>query len=134
MQKEAADDPIKKAELIRNMVASIAKIPDAIKREVYIRECATIMQISEEVLFSSLAQLIVDNSKEATKKGKASTRTSAEVVPPMSVHKNTPENTEKVDVLFELERSIIGILLLYCLLYTSPSPRDQRGSRMPSSA
>ena len=24
--------------------------------------------------------------------------------------------------------------LLACLLYTSPSPRDQRGSRMPSSA
>ena len=28
----------------------------------------------------------------------------------------------------------IGILIMYCLLYTSPSPRDQRGSRMPSSA
>ena len=26
------------------------------------------------------------------------------------------------------------ILLKICLLYTSPSPRDQRGSRMPSSA
>ena len=24
--------------------------------------------------------------------------------------------------------------LIFCLLYTSPSPRDQRGSRMPSSA
>ena len=30
---------------------------------------------------------------------------------------------------------VTGILLLiFCLLYTSPSPRDQRGSRMPSSA
>ena len=28
----------------------------------------------------------------------------------------------------------IGTLLVLCLLYTSPSPRDQRGSRMPSSA
>ena len=27
-----------------------------------------------------------------------------------------------------------GIVYWYCLLYTSPSPRDQRGSRMPSSA
>ena len=27
-----------------------------------------------------------------------------------------------------------GLLLIACLLYTSPSPRDQRGSRMPSSA
>ena len=29
---------------------------------------------------------------------------------------------------------ILKSLLLFCLLYTSPSPRDQRGSRMPSSA
>jgi len=28
----------------------------------------------------------------------------------------------------------IGIEIIICLLYTSPSPRDQRGSRMPSSA
>ena len=28
----------------------------------------------------------------------------------------------------------IGVIILICLLYTSPSPRDQRGSRMPSSA
>ena len=28
----------------------------------------------------------------------------------------------------------VGVLLKSCLLYTSPSPRDQRGSRMPSSA
>ena len=27
-----------------------------------------------------------------------------------------------------------NIILTFCLLYTSPSPRDQRGSRMPSSA
>ena len=32
------------------------------------------------------------------------------------------------------QSTLIGIALYYCLLYTSPSPRDQRGSRMPSSA
>ena len=30
--------------------------------------------------------------------------------------------------------ALVGGLLTPCLLYTSPSPRDQRGSRMPSSA
>ena len=29
---------------------------------------------------------------------------------------------------------VLGHIPLACLLYTSPSPRDQRGSRMPSSA
>ena len=31
-------------------------------------------------------------------------------------------------------RGADGFLFVACLLYTSPSPRDQRGSRMPSSA
>ena len=116
LQKEAANDPIKKAELIRNMVASIAKIPDPIKREVYIKECANIMDISEQVLFSSLAQQLTnDNSK--SNKGKSKKPATQPLVDPneapMEVHLNIPEETEKVNVLFELERSIIGILLLY---------------------
>ena len=32
------------------------------------------------------------------------------------------------------QRAMIAMALITCLLYTSPSPRDQRGSRMPSSA
>ena len=118
LQEAAANDPIKKAELIRNMVASIAKIPDAIKREVYIRECASIMDISEQVLFSSLAQQLSDSGGQSTssKKGKSKAKTMPLVDPdmaPMEVHLNDLEEVEKVDVLFELERSIIGILLLY---------------------
>ena len=57
-------------------------------------------------------------------------------------------NTESLESLFDTiatvlseelyaEQTVIGedgIESNYCLLYTSPSPRDQRGSRMPSSA
>ena len=116
LKKEAANDPIKKAELIRNMVASIAKIPDAIKREVYIGECAAIMEISEQVLFSSLAQELSDSNSK-NQKNKASSKAKMPLVDPdmapMEVHLNIPEEEEKVNVLFELEKSIIGILLLY---------------------
>ena len=116
LKKEAASDPIKKAELIRNMVASIAKIPDAIKREVYIGECAAIMEISEQVLFSSLAQELSDSNSK-NQKNKASSKAKMPLVDPdmapMEVHLNIPEEEEKVNVLFELEKSIIGILLLY---------------------
>ena len=41
--KEAADDPVKKAATIKDMVESISKIPDAIQREVYVQSCASIM-------------------------------------------------------------------------------------------
>ena len=42
---------------------------------------------------------------------------------------------EKSDLpSFLLNSTLIAALIVVCLLYTSPSPRDQRGSRMPSSA
>ncbi|MFC2289638.1 MAG: hypothetical protein ACFNKF_08435, partial [Treponema lecithinolyticum] len=55
--EEAQDDPMKRADTIRSMIESISKISDPIKREIYVRECAKIMEISEEVLFASLAQM-----------------------------------------------------------------------------
>jgi len=56
--EEAQNDPVKKAGLIRDIVASISKIPDMIQREIYIQECARIMTISESVLFNELAQVV----------------------------------------------------------------------------
>jgi DNA primase len=58
LMNDAKNDPIKKAELIRDMVVSISKIPDRIQREIYIQECSRIMDISEQVLLNTLAQLV----------------------------------------------------------------------------
>lgn len=107
LMDEAKNDPIKKADLIRDMVMSISKIPDRIKREVYIQECARIMDISEEVLFNTLAQLVQKDIQEVNKQFKQEQKA-------FEIHKN--ENTSvqvKVDIQFELEKKIIEILLLY---------------------
>lgn len=103
---EAKDDPIKKAETIRDMVLSISKIPDTIKQEVYIKECSKIMDISEEVLFSNLAQLLQKERREASKNARKSS-------PEMEVVPAAKNNVEKVDVQFQLEQKIIQLLLLY---------------------
>ncbi|MBP8065943.1 MAG: DNA primase [Flavobacterium sp.] len=108
LMKEAKNDPIKKAELIRDMVTSVSKIPDKIKREIYIQECSRIMDISEDVLFNTLAQLVQKDIHEAGKKLKTEQK-AFEVVRP----ETNPEMVTKVDVLYELERKIIEILLLY---------------------
>lgn len=100
--EESKNDPIKKAETIRDIIGSISKIPDQIKREIYIQECSKIMQIGEEVLFSTLAQL---TSVYKDTKKKQST-VPLKVVPQKS-------STPKVDVQYHLERKIIEILLLY---------------------
>ena len=101
----AKNDPIKKAETIRDMVASISKISDQIKKEIYIKECSSIMDISEEVLYSTLAQI----SKKQISKLNKPTSSSQES---FKVVKN--KNEEKsINVLYELEKKIIEILILY---------------------
>ncbi|AMO20909.1 DNA primase [Flavobacterium columnare] len=107
LMKEAKNDPIKKADLIRDMVISIAKIPDRIKREVYIKECSRIMDISEEVLFNTLAQLVQKDITESNKKLKQEQKA-------FTVVKNEDQSAKsKIDVQYQLERKIIEILLLY---------------------
>ncbi len=54
--KESRNDPIKRAEMIGDMVESITQIPDQIKRTVFIKECSMIMDIDESVLFSEVAR------------------------------------------------------------------------------
>jgi DNA primase len=105
LYQDAKNDPVKRAGLIQDMVSSIAKIPNQIQQEVYIQECSRIMDISEDVLFSTLSQMLAKEGKAAP--GKTSKPRSMEVV------KDSPQVAPKVDELFELERKIISILMLY---------------------
>ena len=107
LMKEAKNDPIKKSEVIRDMVQSISKIPDRIKREIYVQECSRIMDISEDVLFNTLAQLIQKDIQELGKKQKQ-TQQAFEIV-----KTENPAVFQKIEVLPILEKSIIEILLLY---------------------
>ncbi len=107
LMNEAKNDPIKKADLIRDMVVSISKIPDRIQREIYIQECSRIMDISEQVLVSTLAQLVQKDISDIGKKQKQEQKA-------FEVVKNeTPIQVQKIDILYGLERKIIEILLLY---------------------
>ena len=105
LMEEAKNDPVAKANLIRDMVTSISKVSDNIQKEIYVRECSRIMDISEDVLFSTLAQMgkkaQSDANKTYNKKQKA-----FEVVKSVAPPK-------KVDIQYELEQKIIEILLLY---------------------
>jgi DNA primase len=107
LMKDAKNDPIKKADLIRDMVASISKIPDRIKREVYIKETSRIMDISEDVLFNTLAQLVKKDISDLGKKLKEE-QTAFEVV-----KNENPVVAANIDIQYELEHKIIEILLIY---------------------
>ena len=102
---EAENDPVKKAAVVRNMVESISKINDQIKKEIYIKECSSIMGISEQVLYSTLAQIQKKSFKKDIKESKQNFDS-------FSIVKS--ENSKReTNILYELEKKIIEILLLY---------------------
>lgn len=103
--KDTKNDPVKRAELIRDIVSSISKIPNNIHKEVYIQECARIMNISEQVLFNELSQIL-------KRKNRDSRAASVQRTPFTGVKKETKQ-AEKIDPLKLLERKIIEILMLY---------------------
>ena len=105
LSEEANNDPIKKANTVLEIIDSISKIPNIIKQEIYIRNCASIMEISEEALFSALAQLNQKNKQIGSKKIISK--------PEKTFLKKTNTPSLKVDQIFELEKQIIFILLTY---------------------
>ena len=105
LAKEAANDPLKRADTVRDIVNSISKIPDQIKREIYVQECAKLMNVSEAVLYNTLAQINKKLVTDAAKKQETDQK-AFDVVRPDT-------KPEKVDVQFILEHKIIELLLIY---------------------
>ena len=61
--KGVENDPIKKADVIKDITASIAAIPDIIQREIYIKECSRRLDISEESLIFEINKILVKKNK-----------------------------------------------------------------------
>ena len=108
--KDAADDPIKRAEVIKDVVGSIALIADPIYRSVFLKECASLLDIKEQTLIFETNKII--SKKNYQKKDNV----------PLIAEQKPEEKTDVNKVVREkyqpdnhssLERSVIEKLLLY---------------------
>ncbi|MCB0609022.1 MAG: DNA primase [Lewinella sp.] len=54
LMKETAGDPIRRSEVIKDIVGSISRVPDPIKRALYVRECARIVEVEEQLLVNEV--------------------------------------------------------------------------------
>ena len=106
LMEEAQADPVKKADLVRDIIHSISVIPNRIQQEIYVKECANLMDMSEEVLFSNLAQQTAKKAQEAS--GRPYTET-----PQLEVVKTHKQQLLKINQLEKYEKEIVRILLLY---------------------
>jgi DNA primase len=106
--KEAGNDPIKKSEVIREIVESIAKIPDSIKASVFIKECSHILQIDERALLSELNKMRLAKAKKDGQQQitKAALDAEAAMLEEEPVEKRQKESDSQ-------EKEIIRLLLLY---------------------
>jgi DNA primase len=101
--EETQGDPIKKAGLIRDIVGSIALIKNLIQREIYIKECSRILDISEQVLFSELAQTTRQNKQSDARESKQQNK-----LRPVD---HTVQ--EEIDFTYKIEEDILDLMLSY---------------------
>ncbi|HEY9533878.1 MAG TPA: DNA primase, partial [Mucilaginibacter sp.] len=105
--KEAGNDPIKKSEVIRDIVESIAKIPDSIKASVFIKECSNQLQIDERALLSEL------NKMRQAKAKKDSQQPNGRMITPVEDYPVVEEIPQEHQETFSQEKEIVRLLLLY---------------------
>ena len=91
------NSPSQKTKIVNEIINLISKVTDPIKQEIYIKDCSLLLNISEAVLFNSLAQIKHLNhpNKQFEKKP------------------TIAKKSEKLDQIEILEEKIIEILLLY---------------------
>lgn len=110
-QKEAQNDPLKRAEMIREIVRSIMKIPDEIKKTVYIQECSRKLGIAENVLLMEGTQIIQSPRSKTPPKNPSFVAKSerAELIDP----KKEADPSQSLQEEAALERETIRLLLNY---------------------
>jgi len=106
--KEAGTDPIKRAEVIREVVESIAKIPDSIKASVFIKDCSHLLQIDERALLSELNKM---RRAKSQKDAQQQASRQPEMLEPADADEILVEKQAKED--HTQEKEIIRLLLLY---------------------
>lgn len=102
--KEAGDNPLEKSKVAREIVMSIAIIPDALKRNAYVSECARVLKLDERVLFSELAQIMKSKAQEKQRRPNSN-----EKLPPLELQM-VPEQRIASNLYIQ-EESLCWLLL-----------------------
>ncbi|MFW6018969.1 MAG: DNA primase [Bacteroidales bacterium] len=119
--KDAQNDPVKRAELIKDIVQTISKIPDQIKRSIYIRECSSILDMQEQTLMNELNKLLRGQYRKNLKKQEHSPE-------PQSAEQTKDFQTKapEQEAIEIQEKNIIRLLLNYGHL--SFIPKDENNA------
>ena len=105
---DTENDPVSRARLISDIVHSIAVIPDAIIRSVYIKECSKLLDVQENVLYTEIRKILQkENEEQQRKDEREQIRVKQNPAPPVE-EKVSTVNPFKIE-----EREMLRILLKY---------------------
>jgi len=111
--KDVGDDPIKKAELVKDIVGSIAIIPDQIKRSVYTKECSNLLDIPEQALINETNKILRKNISKQVKY--ASSQSQHQEIPDDAFFPEEYQDKKEVvgSDLAHWEREIVRLLVSF---------------------
>ena len=124
LMEDAGKDPMKRAELINDIVRSIAVIPEAIVRDVYIKECGQLLRIEDKLLVSEVAkrrELQAEKGNKPIASNNAPTPQPGEMPPPFppeemeadTYQSFIPQEGKEGQELYKYERLIIQMIVRY---------------------
>ena len=108
---ETKGDPVKTAGLIKDIISSISLIPDPITRNLYVRECSSIMDMDEEVLMMELNRNRRKNWSDKQRKDNPQFSNAPAVEEP-EIKRRSNQELKKRDADYQ-ERDIIRLLMVY---------------------
>ena len=107
LKKDANNDPVKISLMIREIVNSIANIPDKIKRSVFIKECSNSMELKEDLLYSEVTKILRQKAEKNFQKQYSKQR---DVITPAKHKTQTNQATQNKHII---EKEIIRLIVKY---------------------
>jgi DNA primase len=129
-QKEASSDPIRRAELIREVVGSIAKVPDPIQRQVYIKATSSQLEIDEQVLVTEMNKIHLKEQRATQRRGMIMEE-EAQPAPELAPPDKGEELSNVQPSIFFKEREVIRVLVLYGQQPIQVQPEKENSATLP---
>jgi len=117
LSKEAGNDPMKRANMVSEMITSIAAVRDNIARAFYVKECARMFELPETTLNAELKRKVWKKLNEEQRKNtpEAPEQPATDTIT-VPVERSAPEQEKPaVDLLYEAEKNVVLLLLKYGL-------------------
>jgi DNA primase len=115
LSEDAANDPIKKAGMIKEIVESISIIPDPVQRSVYIKETSSLLEISESVLLAEQNKFLLHKRKETSQKAERDTEQQFGLEEMVRAEKEEASQLDQSQIVTIQEKESVRMLITYGL-------------------